>query len=94
MQKHISDVHLKLKPFNCQFCPFKTSQKANLHVHSCYTNISKNNSERYIQQKLEHETGGKHMLCDARIIDILTPEYIIEIKNWISWKTAIGQIIA
>lgn len=33
LQKHISHVHDKLKPFNCDVCPFQCSRLSNLNLH-------------------------------------------------------------
>lgn len=56
--------------------------------------LSDKEYEYVVQRKLEQQTGCGHASCPAGIIDILTPETIIEIKRWETWKTAQGQLLA
>lgn len=50
--------------------------------------------ESEIQHLLEKITGCGHALCtDGSQIDILTPDEVIEIKRWITWPHAMGQIL-
>lgn len=49
--------------------------------------------ELEIQKRMSLETGGCHESCPAGITDIVTDKSLIEIKNWVQWKTAIGQLI-
>ena len=50
--------------------------------------------EREIQNKLQKELGGEiEVLTDSGIVDLLTDNEIIEIKNGKNWKQAVGQIL-
>ena len=50
LKRHISNIHLKEKPFQCEFCDFTTNQKCNLKKHATshlkITNIFKISSSR------------------------------------------------
>jgi hypothetical protein len=48
--------------------------------------------EHFYQKKLEVYFGGKHAKTKHGIIDILTDDMIIEVKNWPSYKSALGQL--
>ena len=48
-----------------------------------------------IRDKLSKKLNGKREVeCSSGIIDIITDEEIIEVKNIKNWKHAIGQIIS
>lgn len=49
--------------------------------------------EIVIQKKLELQTGGGHESCLTGIPDIVTSTEVIEIKRWLKFKEAFGQII-
>ncbi len=51
-------------------------------------------TEKDIQRKMEKQTGGKHVVCNAGTADIVTEYELIEIKNWDCWKHALGQLKA
>ena len=98
LNKHINDVHLKIKKFKCEYCDFKCSQKQSLPSHSCYrrhidSNQSVSRGEDYIQKKLEEKTEGKKQKCPIGEIDILSKTELIEIKLWNEWKKGIGQLM-
>lgn len=60
------------------------------------SNILKSNTgtkEEMVQKKLEKKLGFGHKTTPAGIIDILTNDEIIEIKNWKGWHHAIGQLM-
>ena len=66
-----------------------------------YTELSKlevsinNNKEKIIQQELHKCYGGKtEVKCNNGIIDLLTNNMLIEIKDYYNWKCALGQLIA
>lgn len=48
--------------------------------------------ETFYQRELEKHFGGKHASCEHGIIDILTNDSIIEIKNWNKYKDSLGQL--
>ena len=103
MLRHKSNIHLKEKNFQCEFCDFKCHQKLNLKKHSCY--IKKENPinkdeetsqysvEYGIQKRLERELKGNKVTCPFGRIDIMTEDTIIEIKKWEDHKKGIGQIL-
>jgi len=50
--------------------------------------------EREIQIKLQKELGGEiEVLIESGLVDLLTDNEIIEIKNGKNWKQAVGQIL-
>lgn len=98
LKRHIETIHLKLKPYKCMYCDFHCSQKSNMKAHVCYKSHSEDGKqivwkEYDIQKKLENETKGKMCKCEAGIVDILTREEIIEIKQWRFWKHSVGQVL-
>lgn len=55
----------------------------------------KSQKEITVQKRLESETGGKHAKTPfGRIVDIITSDELIEIKNWNAWRKAIPQLWA
>lgn len=47
------------------------------------------------QANLQQLLGGRREVrCQAGIIDLLTDDYLIEVKHYKSWKHALGQLIA
>lgn len=50
--------------------------------------------EKFFQTLLEEHLGGKHKKLLTGVTDITTNKFHAEIKQWISWKAAIGQLIA
>lgn len=50
--------------------------------------------ESFYQRELEKYFGGKHVSCEHGVIDILTDDSLIEIKNWNKYKDSIGQILS
>lgn len=103
LQRHIKNIHEKIKPFKCEYCDFTCANKSNLANHSCYKKRrNTNNKNPYITDRQEDKIlaklkllyGGYPKKCDAGIIDLLTDTKIIEIKNWTFWQKAIGQISA
>lgn len=58
--------------------------------------VTSNNldKEKQVQTKLKEKYGGQiEVDTDVGKIDLLTKKYIIEIKNYENWKSAIGQLI-
>ena len=51
------------------------------------------NNENYYQKFLETLLCGSHKRLQCGITDITTHQYHAEIKQWASWKEAIGQLI-
>jgi hypothetical protein len=94
LQRHIASVHDKLKPHMCSECGFKCSQKGNLRHHVC-RNL--NDGCGYIrediyQREVERETGGRMTKCNGGVVDVVSCIEVIEIKHWIRWKDAIGEV--
>ena len=55
----------------------------------------KNNHEAVIRDRIaDDENGQTEVKCDAGIADIVTAEYVIEVKCANNWKHALGQVIA
>lgn len=51
-------------------------------------------TEEYFQSLLaDHLFGEREVQTPSGFIDVLTNEYIIEVKNCIDWKYAIGQLL-
>lgn len=50
--------------------------------------------ELAIQKRLEKQYGCGHKVIPIGIIDILTADELIEIKNWNDWMKGLGQCIA
>ena len=65
-----------------------------LNIIKWIKNPKNNQPEFFIQQKLNKKFNG---LCEVPtkfcVIDILTHNKIIEIKNMKLWKSALGQIL-
>jgi hypothetical protein len=99
LQKHIDSVHNNIKPFKCEYCEFRCSQKSNLNNHKCYYQRNKIFSkgkplnEDHFQKLLECKYNACSRTVGLGIVDIVTDVEIIEIKKWCNWKMAIGQII-
>ena len=56
--------------------------------------INNNNKEKQIQMKLLNKYGGKtEKKVPVGYIDLLTDDYLIEIKSYKKWLHAIGQLI-
>ena len=56
--------------------------------------LKKQQPEDLVVSQLQSEWGGKREVeCGAGFIDLLTQDKIIEVKNIINWKHAIGQVI-
>lgn len=49
--------------------------------------------EIYYQKFLEKYLNAKHLKLDCGITDITTSEMHVEIKNWRTWKHALGQLV-
>jgi hypothetical protein len=89
VKRHKNNIHLKLKPYECNKCGFKCSQKENLKVHSCG-----GEQENKYQQILEELKNGTFQITPIGVIDILTETEIIEIKMFAHWQKSIGQILS
>jgi hypothetical protein len=50
--------------------------------------------EYFYQNWLERRLGGSHMKLQSGITDITTDTCHAEIKEWKSWKTGVGQLLA
>jgi hypothetical protein len=56
--------------------------------------LKKQQPEDLVVSQLQSEWGGEREVeCEAGFIDLLTQDKIIEVKNIINWKHAIGQVI-
>ena len=53
-----------------------------------------NKLERYYQIFLETRLGGSHAKLDCGTTDITAKDMHVEIKNWKTWKHALGQLDA
>lgn len=63
------------------------------NAESIIVSISVVRNEEYYQRVLESVLQGTHKKLPCGITDITTPEFHAEIKNWKSWKEAIGQLL-
>lgn len=52
------------------------------------------NIEKHYQALVEKMTNGTHKRLECGVTDITTNEFHAEIKRWIAWKEALGQILA
>jgi hypothetical protein len=95
LQRHISTVHEKQKPHQCPNCLFKCSQKGNLRHHVCRNpnDGCGYKTEDVYQREVESETGGQMTKCNGGVVDVVSCIEVIEIKHWIRWKDAIGEVI-
>lgn len=95
LKKHIDVVHNKNKPHKCTNCEFKCSSKHNLRKHTCNIRCVDGViiNEKSIQKRLQTELNGRSKRCDAGVVDILTEDYVIEIKLWARYRQGIGQIL-
>lgn len=50
--------------------------------------------ETFFQDFLEEVLGGTHKKLNSGITDVTTTKLHAEIKQWVNWKSAIGQLIA
>lgn len=94
LQRHITSVHDKLKPHKCPHCDFRCSQKGNLRHHVCRNKDDGCGYKRedVYQREVEHETGGQMTKCNGGVVDVVSCLEVIEIKHWIRWKDAIGEV--
>lgn len=94
---HQRTIHEGQKPFKCEFCQFKCSQRGNLRRHTCYVRRGENNElcyEKAVTQRLAARIGGKTEVCvGGTRIDILTDAQLIEVKLWKYFYKAIGQVL-
>ncbi len=86
-------VNGKVK-WKCEHCEFLSVERINLRYHRCYYRKNRCLKEKYYQRLMEMSTGGKSKKCLAGVVDIVTNNFIIEIKRWTSFKNAIGQILS
>jgi hypothetical protein len=50
--------------------------------------------EKQVVDRLQLEIGGEREVeCEGGFVDLLTDEYIVEVKNIKSWKGALGQVL-
>lgn len=89
LKRHHSIIHEKNQPFKCPNCPYATSQKSNLRIHKC-----PGKGEAYYQKLVQTKYKGGSKSTPAGIIDILTATELIEVKDWVAWKSALGQVLA
>lgn len=100
--RHLESIHIKEKPFKCEYCDFRTSVKHNLNKHSCYagygTRTQHYSIETTIQTRMVNEYEKSNILINSEVrnimgrIDILTNTEVIEIKRWTHRNTGVGQL--
>ena len=50
--------------------------------------------ERGVVDRLQLEIGGeREVACEGGFVDLITEDYVIEVKNIKSWKGALGQVL-
>lgn len=89
LKVHHEGQHLGLRPYSCPKCTYTCKQKGSLKLHRC-----DDRRESYYQKLLQEKYQSGSKTTPAGIIDILTQTELIEIKHWIAWKSAIGQVMA
>lgn len=89
LSTHVNTIHINPLQFSCPHCPYKANQKTSLKLHKC-----PGRGESYYQKILQDKYKCGSKTTPAGIIDIITPTEIIEIKDWIAWKSALGQLLA
>ena len=103
LKRHYTNIHLKEKPYKCEYCDFACHRKDNLMHHSCYSKkranpnsneITSKSVESLIHTRLCNELNATHEICcPFGRVDLMTTDTIIEIKNWNDHKKGIGQIL-
>lgn len=82
---NISD-EISIKFLEKELMEFKNNPKKQ-------SNDDTNRKESFYQKYLEKQFGGTHKKLKRGITDITTENKHIEIKNWISWKDALYQLL-
>lgn len=93
---HVKAVHEGVKEWKCEYCNYRVAHRSNLRTHACYAIGNGNRTpttEKQIQERFEAHHNASKVTIEAGQVDIVADGFIMEIKNWIRWKEAMGQIL-